>query len=126
MELDAQDAIAQIDQRCSCIREDYTVSSFAVAQRRNAGSRFYRLIVVRAKVKIFGGGAAKRLGRPIERDDASRECVLNIGGKRSSLHLQARYHFEKTDCIPKFERTQFVPISPAHGPVDFDDAIRNL
>ncbi len=126
MELDAQYAIAYVDQRSAGVLEHHAMRALAIAQREDAGPRLDGLIGVGPEIKIFRHGAAAWLGRTVKRDDAAGESVLDVRRQRAMIHLQTRDHFQKTDSIPEFEWAQFVAVAPAHGAINFNDAIRNL
>ena len=85
VEFDAQHAVAQIDQRrAGCSRNTTPLRSFAVPQRQDARTWFDRLIAVGTEIEILRPGRPVAR-RPIERDDAARERIFDIGRKQHAV-----------------------------------------
>ena len=120
MELDAADAVAQVDQRRTGVRLDHAARLAGRGHAPDAGRDLFLLRQAGGEIEI--GAAAGGIGQVgVPALLAGGEQSLHVGGNRFALLLHALHRGGNADRIPQLERPHLPVVAQAHGAVDFDE-----
>ena len=127
VELDAQHAVAQIDQRGSRVLLHHAAARFRSASTMIPARCSRSADNVRAENRNTPCAAGRR-GRPAgtTKTAPASSIFWMFSGSARLFAFQPRDDILEAQRIPQLERTQLIGVAPAHGAIDFDDAIRNL
>jgi len=122
VELDAADAVAEVDERGARVLLDHSVGFLGDGDGPDSGGNFLRLVVGGGDVEILaatgGLGVVGVPGRP-----ARAEQLLNVGGDRTAFLLHALDGLGDAAGVPKLERAHLPVEAGLHRLVDFDDGV---
>ena len=126
VELDAKDAVADVDQRCAAVLLHHPAGALHILEHGDAGAVFEGLIGIGEQIEVLGVRLAVAIGGLVEGLGASAEHLLDVFGNLALFAAHARDGVFDAQGVPELERAKRIGVAPAHGAIDFDHAIGNL
>ncbi len=87
MELDAQHAVAEIDERCAGILLHDAVSPLQIGEHDDAGARLKGAVVLLMEIEIEGTRLIVAVFVAIERHYAARESIFDRGRQHAPFRF---------------------------------------
>ena len=118
------DAVAQVDQRCAGILLDGSTGALQIGENDDAGPLLDLLVTMFWEIEKEVPGASVFMAVLIQRGCSRGPQRLDIRGQLAAFFFDAVRYVFKAQRIPELERSEFIRVAPAHGPIDLNNAIR--
>jgi hypothetical protein len=123
VEFEAERAIAEIDQRCAGVAVDHAADALEVANEGDARARLAIAVAAVGEIVVACAGEAVAIGGLVEAARAIGHHAFDGGGDLAAIAAHAGDGFADAERVPELEGAFGEGEAPAHGAVDFDDAV---